>query len=143
MNAFKFSLQKILDLREFQKKQAQVELGKVVAEETRIQNRINEIAVSRANSVKLADSMRDIRSLYDTNMYLLFLEQQKEKKISELAEVKIVADEKRAVMRTAIQNCKVLENLKERRKEIWQKEFDLEEENAIDEIVTEKFGNKV
>lgn len=143
MKAFKFSLQKILDLREFQKKQAQVELGKVVAEETRIQNRINEIAVSRANSVKLADSMKDIRSLYDTNMYLLFLEQQKEKKISELAEVKIVADEKRAVMRTAIQNCKVLENLKERRKEIWQKEFDLEEENAIDEIVTEKFGNKV
>ena len=143
MKAFKFSLQKILDLREFQKKQAQIELGKAVTEETKIQNRIDAIAASRAETVHLADSMRDINSLYAANRYLLTLEIRKERELSELAAAKIVTDEKRGVMRTAMQKCKVLENLKDSRKKSWQEAEKLEEENAIDEIITEKFGNKV
>jgi len=143
MRAFSFSLQKILDLREFQKKQAQVELGKAVAEETRIQNGIDMIAKSRVESIKMADKMTNIFDLYNTNVYLKLLDKKKEQYIEELAKAKIIADEKRDIMRTAMQKCKALENLRDRRKAAWQKEANLEEENAIDEIVTGKFGNKV
>lgn len=143
MKAFSFSLQKILDLREFQKKQAQVELGKAVSEETRIQKNLDNIAKSRVEATKMADSMTNLFDLYNANIYFKFLDQQKEKSLAELAEAKMVTDAKRDVMRSAMQKCKALENLKERRKSSWLKEANLEEENAIDEIVTGKFGNKV
>lgn len=143
MKAFSFSLQKILDLREFQKRQAQTELGKAVAEETRIQKNLERIARSRAESVKAADKLFDLTDLYNANMYLAFLDQKKEKSLADLALASAAADEKREVVREAMRKCKALENLRERRRAAWQRECSREEENAIDEIVTGKFGNKV
>ncbi|MBQ3671771.1 MAG: flagellar export protein FliJ [Treponema sp.] len=143
MRSFTFSLQKILDLREFQKKQAQVELGKAVSEESRIQKNLEQIAKSRVETVKAADKMFSLTDLYNANVYLTFLDQKKEKNLVDLAQVSAIADEKREIMREAMKKCKALENLKERRKQAWQREYNLEEENAIDEIVTGKFGNKV
>lgn len=143
MKAFSFSLQKILDLREFQKRQAQTELGKAVAEETRIQKNLERIARSRAESVKAADKLFDLTDLYNANMYLAFLDQKKEKSLADLALASAAADEKREVVREAMRKCKALENLRERRHAAWQRECSREEENAIDEIVTGKFGNKV
>lgn len=139
MKKFSFSMQKILDLREFEKKQAESELSKAVAEETRIQDLLNDVAQKRAYSVSAADRMNDILSLYNVNQYFNLLEQKKEQLLNELTQAKLVTEEKREIMRDKMQKCKVLENLKENRKLAWKKQMMKEEENAIDEIVTSRF----
>jgi len=142
MKKFYFGLQKVLDFRDFEKKQAQVELGKAVAEETKIQNSLNEIANARVASVKQANEMHDISSLYNVNQYFRFLDYQKEILLDDLAKAKIVTDQKREVMREAMKKTKVLENLREHRLQDWKKENQKIEENDIDDIVTSRFEQK-
>jgi len=141
MKKFNFTLQKVLDLREFEKKQAQAELGKAVAVETNIQNTLNMIAEQRVKSIQEADKMKDIKSLYNVNNYFLLLNQRKEQMLEELSKAKLITEEKRDVMREAMKKVKVLETLKEHRKDAWKKEMLKEEDNQIDELVTSRFAN--
>ncbi len=142
MKKFHFGLQKILDFRDFEKKQAQIELGKAVAEETKIQNSLDEIAHARVNSVKKANEMHDISSLYNVNQYFRFLDYQKEILLEDLSKAKIVTEQKRDIMREAMKKTKVLENLREHRLQDWKKLNQIIEENDIDDIVTSRFEEK-
>ncbi|MBR4463931.1 MAG: flagellar export protein FliJ [Treponema sp.] len=139
MKKFTFSMQKVLDLREFERKQAEAELGRALAEENRIQQTLEMIAQQRVNSIAAADSMRDLHELYNVNQYFALLDQQKEQLLEELARAKIVTEEKRDEMREAMKKCKVLEQLKDSRHAAWKKEVLAEEENTIDDIVTSRF----
>ncbi len=139
MHKFEFSMQKILDLREFEKKQAEIDLGKAVAEETRIKKQLEDIAQKKADGINTADSYRDLRALYNINNYFVFLEQKTKELTQELCEVQIVTEQKREVMREAIKNCKVLENLKESRYKEWKKKSMKIEENEIDDLVTARY----
>lgn len=143
MKKFNFSLQKVLDFREFQKKQAEAELGKAAAEEAKIQNTIDSITASYAQSVKIADGTRDIAGLLYAQNYFKLLNQQKEEALMELAQAQTVTEEKRDQMREAMKNCKVLENLRDKRKSDWKKENLRAEEIEIDDIVTSKYGESL
>lgn len=140
MKRFNFSLQKVLDFREFEKKQAEAELGKAVAEETKIQDTLNMIAESHAQSVKTADSTKDVAGMFAVQNYFRLLEQRKEETLVNLAQAQIVTEEKREKMREAMKNCKVLENLRDKKMSDWKKENLKAEENAIDDIVTAKYN---
>lgn len=140
MKRFNFSLQKVLDFREFEKKQAEAELGKAVAEETKIEDTLKMIAEDRASSVKVADSTKDVSGMFAVQNYFRLLEQQKEEALMNLAQAKVITEEKRDVMREAMKNCKVLENLRDKRKDVWKKENYRAEENEIDDIVTSKWN---
>lgn len=140
MKRFNFSLQKVLDFREFEKKQAEAELGKAVAEETKIEDTLKMIAEERASSVKVADSTKDVSGMFAVQNYFRLLEQQKEEALMNLAQAKVITEEKRDVMREAMKNCKVLENLRDKRKDVWKKENYKAEENEIDDIVTSKWN---
>lgn len=129
-----FSLQKILELREFEKKQAEIDLGKAVAAETEIQNTLDLVARQRASTVRKADSMHDIHSLFDANRYFSLLEQRKEELIKRLAEAHLVTEQKREVMVEAMQKCKVLEQLKEKRLQSYKKELKKQQEKEADDV---------
>ena len=108
MKKFAFSMQKVLDLREFERKQAEAELGRALAEETKIQQTLEMIAQARVDSVSAADNMHDLHELYNVNQYFALLDQRKEQLLQELAQAKIVTEQKRDVMREAMKKCKVL-----------------------------------
>ncbi len=140
MKRFNFSLQKVLDYREFEKQQAQTELGKAVAVETKIQNTLDMIAESRAKSVLEADKMKDLNSLFSVNQYFQLLNQRRDEMTEELAKAKVVTNEKRMVMIDAMKKVKVLETLRDRRKEAWKREQLKIEEDQIDDIVTSRYS---
>ena len=75
MKAFSFSMQKILDFREFQEKQAELELGKANAEVARIQNELNAVAQQRVNVTKEVDGSNDIALYASAQNYFKFLKQ--------------------------------------------------------------------
>lgn len=140
MKKFNFSLEKVQNLKEFKKKQAEMELGKAVQEETKIQNTLDMIARKKVDTIRAADEMKDIGSLYSVQHYFSLLEERKEIAVEELTRAKVVTDEKRAAMERAMREVKAIENFKEMKKAEWKKEQQKEEENAIDEIVTSKYN---
>ena len=59
MKKFSFSLQKILDLRNFELDQAQMELGKVNAQIANVNNQLKTVAIHKFNATRDADAAND------------------------------------------------------------------------------------
>ena len=140
MKKFNFSLQKVLDFRQFEKKQAEAELSKAIAEETKIQDTLDMIAEAHVSNVKAADTVTSVSDMLYVQNYFRLLNQQKEEALVSLAQAQVITEEKREVMRQAMKNCKVLENLRDSRKAEWKKENLKTEENEVDDIVTSKWN---
>ena len=132
--AFKFELQDVLDFRNFEQEQAQNELAKALAVETQINNQLQNIAEQFVSVRKQIDSSSDFEDIAIGNRRKVFLETQKEELLKQLAEAKIVSDEKRAVLAEAMKKTTALEKLKEKQLEGWKEESDKEEENFIDDL---------
>ena len=129
-------MQKILDLRIFEKRQAEMELGKANAEVARIQGELESIAKRKVSTIKNFDTNTDFLIQAEIQSLYFMLEQKKEKFLEELATAQIAADEKREVVRQAMQKVKVLEKLKENKFRQWKKDSLKAEELAADDIVT-------
>lgn len=136
MKKFAFSMQKILDLRIFEQRQAEMELGKANAEVSRIQGELESIARRKVSTIKNFDTNTDFLVQAEIQSFFFMLEQKKEKFLEELATAQIAADEKREVVRQAMQKVKVLEKLKENKFRQWKKDNLKAEELAADDIVT-------
>lgn len=136
MKKFAFSMQKILDLRIFEQRQAEMELGKANAEVARIQGELESIARRKVSTIKNFDTNTDFLVQAEIQSFFFMLEQKKEKFLEELATAQIAADEKREVVRQAMQKVKVLEKLKENKFRQWKKDSLKAEELAADDIVT-------
>ena len=129
-------MQKILDLGIFEKRQAEMELGKANAEVARIQGELESIAKRKVSTIKNFDTNTDFLIQAEIQSFFFMLEQKKEKFLEELATAQIAADEKREVVRQAMQKVKVLEKLKENKFRQWKKDSLKAEELAADDIVT-------
>ena len=132
--AFKFELQDVLDFRNFEQEQAQNELAKALAVETQINNQLQNIAEQFISVRKQIDSFSDFEDIAAGNRRKVLLESQKEDLLNQLAQAKLVSDEKRAVLAEAMKKTTALEKLREKQLEGWKEESDKEEENFIDDL---------
>lgn len=136
MKKFVFSLQKVLDLREFQEKQAETELAKAIAETDRIKLALIENGQKQAytnktrNDTSLIDQMKAIES------YVNRLKKEAEDLLNDLAATELVVEEKREIMVEAMKTRKVLSKLKEKQLFQYKKEQQKAEDSAVDDIVT-------
>ena len=92
MKKFHYSLQKILDLREFELKQAEMELGKVNAQIAHFQNQLKTIAEQKFLAQKEMDSSQDISFFGQGHNYMVFLEQKKDLCLQNIAALQIEAE---------------------------------------------------
>ena len=132
--AFKFELQDVLEFRNFEKEQAQNELAKALAVETQINNQLQTIAQNFISVRKQIDSYSDFENIAAGNRRKVLLETQKEELLEQLAQAKLVSEEKRAVLAEIMKKTTALEKLKEKQLEGWKEESDKEEENFIDDL---------
>jgi len=140
---FRFELEDVLELRQFETRQAEIELGKAVSEENRIQEALNDIARKHAATVKGADGQTDLQFLYSTNQYLILLEHKQEEYLKELTQAHMITEEKRALFAKALTKSDALEELKKQMMQDWKKENAAEAERETDEITTAKFGREI
>ena len=132
--AFKFELQDVLEFRNFEKEHAQNELAKALAVETQINNQLQTIAQNFISVRKQIDSYSDFEDIAAGNRRKVLLETQKEELLEQLAQAKLVSEEKRAVLAEIMKKTTALEKLKEKQLEGWKEESDKEEENFIDDL---------
>ena len=138
MQKFTFNMQKILNLRRFEEKQAQAELGKAVSNETQIKNTLDLIARQNVQTVQNSSGIKNPSELFNLNNYLRLLSQRKEKLLQDLAKAHIETEQKREKMREAMMKVKALEKLREVRQTEWAQENRRREEKELDEISNSK-----
>lgn len=138
MQKFVFNMQKILNLRKFEEKQAQAELGKAVSAEARIQDTLDLLAEQNVQTVKNSKGIKDVLELHNLNNYLKLLAQRKEQLLKELAQAKLETEQKREKMKDAMLKVKALEKLKETRQRDWALENKRKEEKELDDIVNSR-----
>ena len=134
--AFKFELQDVLDFRNYEKEGAQNELAKALALEAQIKNQLQTIASKFISVRKQIDDSSDFEDIATGNRHKVLLESQKEDLLKQLAEAKIVTDEKRAALAEIMKKTTALEKLKEKQLEGWKEEADREEEAFIDDLAS-------
>ena len=140
MKKFKFSLEKVLSLREFEEKQAQIELGKAQTIVNDLNNQLKYIASEKLKTNEARSNSSDLSFLISIEKYMNGLEYKKELLLEELAKAQLVLEEKRAIVVEAIKKRKSLEKLKEKQFDEYKKQYNLEEEKILDEISTSKFN---
>ncbi|MBE6344539.1 MAG: flagellar export protein FliJ [Spirochaetaceae bacterium] len=138
MKKFDFSMQKILNLREFQEEQAKIELGKALSETNRIQSELEQIAVERVRIVQLC-SETSVDQLIINERYIKRLDISRDRLLEELAAAELVVQEKRGIFAEAMKNRKVLTNLKEKKFKAYKKDAQLADDNVLDDIATSRF----
>ncbi len=136
MKSFKFELEDVLSLRKFQQEEAQIELGKAVAEEVKIQDGLNTIAMQHAEAKKAVKGLTDFAAISQGQQYFTFLKLQEEKLLEDLAAAKIFTEQKREIFKAALQKTESLNKLKEKKLEEYNALVEKEEEDTADDIVT-------
>ena len=135
MKRFAFSMQKILDLRANLQKQAEIDLGKANAEVARLERAIDNIEQKKASVTKAFDGETNVATLSQIESHFFMLQQKKDELTDELGAAQTVADEKREMMRQAMQRTKALGKLKESKAADWKKDAQKDEELAADDVV--------
>ncbi len=141
MKRFSYSLQKILELRAFERKEAEAELGKVNAQIALVQRDLDLIAERwRSTQQQMDAAYQDTMLMANGHSYLVLLTQKKENCLERLAVLQMEAEEKKELVRKAMQKEKVLEKLQDSRFATWKADVLKEEELAVDDVVTARYG---
>ena len=134
MKKFKFSLEKVLMIREFEEKEAQIELGKALAVVNDLNAQLKYIAEERIKSNESRANSSDLSFLMAVENYINGLDYKKEQLLEQLAQAQLVVEEKQKIMIEAMQKRKALDKLKENQVKSYKKELLQEEEKILDEI---------
>ncbi|MDR0322878.1 MAG: flagellar export protein FliJ [Treponema sp.] len=132
MRRFKFSLEKVLQLRKFREEECKLALGQAISILNKIENDIKEIAQKRHNAAQSRFS--NIADFVSWDNYILRLEQETEKLAEQAAKAEMTVEEKRALYLEAQKDFKVMENLKDKRQKEYRREMLNAQMNEIDDL---------
>ena len=134
MKKFSFELEKVLEYRNFEKQQAEGELAKALAVETQINDNLKKIAENYAAVKAQMKGNLNFQDVMAQSQYNNLLEYQKEELLKQLAEAKLVSEQKREVLRECMKKTTALEKLKEKQLADWKQAADYEEAELLDEV---------
>ncbi len=140
MKKFVFELEQLLNLRKYEQDQAQIELGKAVQVEQRIQAGLDSLAQRYVAAKRLSEGQSDFGAISQTQQFFQFIKQEQERLMSDMAKAKIVTDEKRGLFNVAMQKHESIKKLKERQFAAFKDEQKKLEAKPLDDIVTAKYN---
>lgn len=140
MKKFEFKLEKILEYRDFEKKQAEGELAKALAVETEINNNLKQIAAQFAALDKFMSGSLDFNDMVSMSQNKSLLNYQKEELLKQLTEAKIVSDQKREVLKECMKKTNALEKMKELQLAQYKEEIKRAENKRLQEIAASKIS---
>ncbi|MDR1785112.1 MAG: flagellar export protein FliJ [Spirochaetaceae bacterium] len=137
MKKFAFTLQKVLDLRQYTEDQAKMELGRAVSAVNALNGELLAVAQNRgvamAERASVKAGLLDIRALGSVEHYITLLDAKKDALAASLAQAEQAAAEKRGLYLEAMRNRSVLTKLSERQYAGYKKDLGREEDRLLDE----------
>ena len=134
MKKFKFELEKILEYRNYEKKAAEGELAKALAVEAQINAQLEAIALKFVQMNKSMKTSFNFNDIIAQSQHTNLLNYQKEELLKQLAEAKIVTEQKRSVLRECMKKTTTLEKLRDKQLEEWKAAVEYEEAELLDEV---------
>ncbi|WP_010259176.1 flagellar export protein FliJ [Treponema primitia] len=135
MKRFRFGLQRVLELREYAEREAEIELGKAVGALTLIEQRIAAVAEDRFDAAaKRFAPGNGLAEMQNYDRYILRLDQTRDKLLMDAARAELVVAEKRDIFLEASRERKVLDKIKDKRKAEYRKFAQAEENKELDDI---------
>ncbi|MDR2953172.1 MAG: flagellar export protein FliJ [Treponema sp.] len=138
MKRFRFSLEKVMQLRKFNEEECKLALGQAVSILNKIENEIKGIAVKKHNA-----ALRRFTDMGETNAwenYIIRLDQEAQKLTEKAAQAEIVVEEKRTLYLEAQKELKVIEKLKEKKQKEYRKEIFDFEMSEIDNLTAARYA---
>jgi len=134
MSKFKFELQNVLEIRNFEQQQAESELAKCIAVETEINKNLEVIAMQYAALKQQMKGSLDFSDMMSQSQYSKLLDYQKEQLLTQLAQAKIETEEKRKILTECMKKTSALEKMKELQYEDFKLEMKRKENRRIEEL---------
>jgi flagellar FliJ protein len=134
MSKFKFELQNVLEIRNFEQQQAESELAKCNAVETEINKNLEVIAMQYAALKQQMKGSLDFSDMMSQSQYSKLLDYQKEQLLNQLAQAKIETEEKRKILTECMKKTSALEKMKELQYEDFKLEMKRKENRRIEEL---------
>lgn len=134
MSKFKFELQNVLEIRNFEQQQAESELAKCIAVETEINKNLEVIAMQYAALKQQMKGSLDFSDMMSQSQYSKLLDYQKEQLLTQLAQAKIETEEKRKILTECMKKTSALEKMKELQYEDFKLETKRKENRRIEEL---------
>ncbi len=142
MAKFNFELQDILEARKFEQTQAESELGKALAAEKEIQDKLDSLAAQKVQMQRDVKGSKDFNQIVAANNFSGFVKKQSEYLFNEMAKAKIVSEQKREVLKKIMQKVDSLERLKDFQKEEFKAEQKKKTVKQIGGIVSAKYARE-
>ena len=134
MSKFKFELQNVLEIRNFEQQQAESELAKCIAVETEINKNLEVIAMQYAALKQQMKGSLDFSDMMSQSQYSKLLDYQKDQLLNQLAQAKIETEEKRKILTECMKKTSALEKMKELQYEDFKLEIKRKENRRIEEL---------
>lgn len=142
MRPYKFSMEKILNLREDLEKD-KMEKMVVIQNELEIQKKVLQQLLDEEDKIKNQGKVfSNIQDLKQKTLYKSMIKKEIEKQDDVIEDTKKVLDEKRNDLIEAQKDRKIMEKLKEKGFEEYKIQTQLEEQKELDEIAVLKYNNK-
>ncbi len=138
MKKFKFELAQVLEFRNFEKQQAEGELAKAIAVETQIKDQLQIIAAQYNDLKNKMKGSLNFDDVHAQNNYTKLLDYQKEELLKQLAEAKLVTEEKRKVLQECMKKTTALEKMKEIQFEEYKAALSMEEKQQLENLASIK-----
>ena len=142
MKKFNFELEEVLEVRNFEQKQAEAEVAKCLNVENQINENLKKIAqqyVAVKTLMKGSKNFDDIRSQSQFNNLVAF---QKENLLKELAQAQIETQKKREILKECMKKTQALEKMKEIKFNEYKEEIKKTEKKRIEEISSIKINSQ-
>ena len=142
MKKFNFELEEVLEVRNFEQKQAEAEVAKCLNVENQINENLKKIAqqyVAVKTLMKGSKNFDDIRSQSQFNNLIAF---QKENLLKELAQAQIETQKKREILKECMKKTQALEKMKEIKFNEYKEEIKKTETKRIEEISSIKINSQ-
>lgn len=140
MKRFSFSLQKLLDLREFREKESEIQLGKAIASRDAIRQDLEDVARKRHESAASRVGGVPVQELLAIERYIARLDNKRDSLLEDLAAAELVVEQKRAAYMDATRDRQILTKLREKKEASWRKDYLAEEASILDDIANSRLN---
>lgn len=143
MKKFVFKLEKLHSLRQKQEKDCKEELAKALAEADQILSKLEGARRERDETEKklrqIQESTNDSREISEYFHYLDLMGKKLANIQDEVIKSQNEVTVKRQNLQEALQKRKVLDNIKEKKYSLWEKEYSKLEAALLDEVATTRY----
>ncbi|MFK3961011.1 flagellar export protein FliJ [Pseudalkalibacillus hwajinpoensis] len=140
ISRFQFPFQRILDVKENEKSQAQLEMAESLKVQVDLERSVSSLE-QQIYAMRLRLEQRQLDGLSITDLlkeeeHIAYLERQLQQKKNELMQAENQVSEQKDTLASKVKEEKTWQSIKETRKEEFQRDMQILEQNELDDLTT-------